>query len=1078
LRKPTSVTTDPSGLKLVHTTFYDPRTGNVTETRAPAEGGSQPGAYAYSSQLSKLTEACTPVVMRKPGGVAVDSAGHVWVADTWNSRVDEFSNTGEYINRFGTEGTGEGQFKEPEGIAVDSKGDVWVADTGNSRVEELSSTGTFIGMFGEGGAQTGQLAAPAALAIDSSGNVWVADTGNKRVEEFSSKGEYLRELTETAKDEGIVADAKGDVWVSETGNNKVVELSSAAKEIGSFGSFGSGNGQFSAPEGIVISGETAYVVDGGDNRVEEFKLTEKEGKSSGEYVAQFGTKGTGNGQFEGPRGMALDNEGNLWVADTGNNRTQELTRPNPGGPHAAQTIYYTTAANPTYSACGEHPEWASLPCRTQPAAQPAKGVPLPIVSDKMYNIWDEPETVTEECGSTTRTRKLTYDAAGRALTSEETTTGSSDTAVPKVTDEYSSETGVMIKQSTTVGETTKSIKSMYDTLGQLTEYTDADGNPTKYVYAGPANDGQVEEVSYGGKKGSQMYSYDAATKALTKLVDVGPEGGAGAGTFTAGYDIEGKLTSEIYPNAITAKYTYNATGEATGIEYEKTAHCAGTCPEVWFKETVASSIHGEALTRTSTLAKEEYTYDSAVRLSQVNETPKGKGCKTRIYAYNEDSGRTSETTRESASETCATTGGSEEKHTYDEADRLIDAGVEYEAFGNQTKIPEADAEKHAITASFYVDNQIASQKQNGETTNYFYDPAGRTEKTVSEGTTKATVINHYPGSGEAISWTEEEEGKKWTRNIPGIDGALTATQHDSEAAILQLHDLQGDIIATAALSETETKLLTSYNPTEFGVPVNGTPPTKYSWLGASGLATEQATGAANPGGGSYVPQLGAPLQTEPVVPPGALPNGAYGGAVYVTSQSSESTAQGIAYGQGAPGREAARQEAIKKEAEKHAAEGACTLASCTYYGPENLPTPEEGGAEGWEGGYGLEYGDPVGCVVAAHEIQRVEGKPHELNIGGAYGCVAVEMPQDLVGLSIKIELCVEQLVGPLKVDNAVECTRRTYDLLEYPARAIRFTYKCTPGREYRTWIWGWGEGGEPGGWIENGWDEESEPVVC
>jgi YD repeat-containing protein len=176
-------------------------------------------------------------------------------------------------------------------------------------------------------------------------------------------------------------------------------------------------------------------------------------------------------------------------------------------------------------------------------------------------------------------------------------------------------------------------------------------------------------------------------------------------------------------------------------------------------------------------------------------------------------------------------GETTEKHTYDEADRLSDTGVEYEAFGNQTKIPAADAGEHEITASFYVDNQIAVQTQNGETTYYTYDPAGRTEKTVSEGTTKATVVNHYPGPGEAISWAceeaakecEEGKGTKWTRNIPGIDGSLAATQHDSEAAVLQLHDLEGNIVATAALGETETKLLTTYNPTEFGVPVNGAP---------------------------------------------------------------------------------------------------------------------------------------------------------------------------------------------------------------------------------------------------------------
>ncbi len=968
-------------------------------------------ARKYVRQLSKLTETCTPVVMKNPSGVVGGSAGRVWIADTGNSRVDEFSSTGEYINAFGTEGSAEGQFKKPQGIAVDSKGDIWVADTGNDRVEELSSTGTFIRAFGEEGTGTGQFIEPTALAIDSSGNVWVADTANKRVEEFSSTGTYLREFVgNSAKANGIAADAKGDVWVAQTGVYRVVELSPEAKEIGSFGSLGSGNGQFLAPEGIVIAGETAYVVDTGNNRVEQFKLTEKEGKGSGEYVAQFGTKGTGNGQFEGPRGMALDKEGNLWIADTGNNRIQEFSRPNPGGSHAAQTIYYTTAANPTYKECGEHPEWANLPCRSQPTTQPTKGLPLPIITDKTYNVWDEPETVTEEFGPKTREKKLAYDKAGRLNTNEETST--IDSALPKVADEYSPETGAMVKQSTTVGETTKSIKSVYNTLGQLTEYTDADGNTTQYVYSGPANDGQVEEVSYGGKKGSQVYSYDPTTEALTKLLDVGPEGGAGAGTFTASYDVEGTMTSESYPNGMTAKYTFNPVSEATSLEYEKATHCAGTCPEAWFKEAVVPSIHGEALARTSTLAKEEYTYDNAGRLTQVNETPTGKGCKTRIYAYNEDSDRTSETTRASSTETCATTGGTTESHTYDEADRLIDTGVEYETFGNQTKIPAADAGEHEIAASFYLDNQVATQKQNGETTNYSYDPAGRTEKTVSEGTTKATIVNHYPGPGEAISWAceeaakecEEGKGTKWTRNIAGIDGTLSATQHNSEAAILQLHDLEGDVVATAAVSETETKLLTTYNPTEFGVPVNGTPPTKFSWLGASGLATEQATGAANPSGSSYVPQLGAPLQTEPINPPGILSGSTSEAGIVLATYTVGGLLKNVAVEHQASLEAAAATESAERNP-------ACPASECHVDGPG------EGNCEANCEEEGAEEYDPEGLASYKTTIKRAEelrrdgvtgalvglaadlGIPGAADGGGAYDAVLEASAYDL-------ELCV------------------------------------------------------------------------
>jgi YD repeat-containing protein len=211
-----------------------------------------------------------------------------------------------------------------------------------------------------------------------------------------------------------------------------------------------------------------------------------------------------------------------------------------------------------------------------------------------------------------------------------------------------------------------------------------------------------------------------------------------------------------------------------------------------------------------------------------------------------------------------------------------------------------------------VDSQIAVQKQNGETTSYSYDPAGRTEKTVSEGPTNATVVNHYAGPGEAITWTEEEEGKHWTREIPGIDGTLAATQHNSEPAVLQLHDLQGNIVATAATSETETKLLSSYNPTEYGVPVNGTPPTKYSWLGAGGFSTEQSSGAANPGGGSYIPQLGAPLQTQPVAAPGAFGDGVSGTGIVLATYTVGGLLKKVAVEHEATLNAAAAQEATEK----------------------------------------------------------------------------------------------------------------------------------------------------------------------
>ena len=91
------------------------------------------------------------------------------------------------------------------------------------------------------------------------------------------------------------------------------------------------------------------------------------------------------------------------------------------------------------------------------------------------------------------------------------------------------------------------------------------------------------------------------------------------------------------------------------------------------------------------------------------------------------------------------------------------------------------------------------------------------------------MISHY-GSSSSVTWTSEGT-EKWTRDIPGIDGALDAIQESGKTPLLQLHDLQGNIVGTVADSESETKLFSTYDSTEFGVPTTSSPP-KYSWLGA------------------------------------------------------------------------------------------------------------------------------------------------------------------------------------------------------------------------------------------------------
>ena len=119
-----------------------------------------------------------------PIGVAVDSSGNVYIADTL-SRIEKFDSNGTFLAKWGSWGIGDGQFKDPEGVAVDSAGNVYVADWGNRRIQKFDSNGTFLAKWGSKGSGDGQFNSPIGVAVDSSGNVYVADSIDSRIQKFS-----------------------------------------------------------------------------------------------------------------------------------------------------------------------------------------------------------------------------------------------------------------------------------------------------------------------------------------------------------------------------------------------------------------------------------------------------------------------------------------------------------------------------------------------------------------------------------------------------------------------------------------------------------------------------------------------------------------------------------------------------------------------------------------------------------------------------------------------------------------------------------------------------------------------------
>ncbi len=936
LRTPTSTTVNPGSLNLTTTTIYEENAakesnGDVVETR----GAAAESTFTYAS---KFGEAGTePGKLKGPFGLAIDSKGNLWTVDEANSRIEEFAPEGKYLTSFGKAGTEPGELKEPKGLAIESNGDLWVAEAGNNRIQKFGPEGKPLLNAGKAGTGNGELKEPQALAVDKNGDIWVTDTGNNRIEEFSSEGKYLASFGkagtgygELKEPKGIAIDGKGNMWVADTGNNRIEEFEANGKLVAHFGSGGTGAGQLKAPFGLAFDAlGHLWVADEGNNRIQEFSTT-------GAFITQLGFRGKESGQLVEPRAVTFAAGGEAWVSDYGNNRLEEFSKG--ANAHDQRIIYYSSEANTEgFAACGKHPEWEGLPCQTLPTKQPElAGLPkLPIITTT-YNIYDEPGTIEESFvhlntekheETTTRTKKNTYDEAGRLTTSE--TTSPEDKSLPPLKDKYNSETGLLETQTATIKSEEKTVTSKYNTLGQMTEYTDADGAKTTYKYGGPEGDYLLEEMTDGSAEGKdrQTYSYDETTKLMTKLAD------STAGTFTASYNVEGQVQNEVYPNGMCANYTYNQVGEATRVEYIKTNSCAEEKPNVWYYDERMPSIRGEMMSQTSSLASDTYSYDQTGRITEVQETPSGEGCVTRLYAYDEESDRISQATAKPNSKgECTSESAAVQTHNYDEAGRLTDEGITYDAFGNVTKLPEADAEKHTLTSSFYVTNAVATQEQNGVKNEYELDPLGRTLQTTT-GTTR--TISHYDGPGETVAWTCEaatgSEGcqkEKWTRNIPGIDGTIAAIQSSGSEPVLQLHDLQGDVVATAALSPSETKLLSTYDSTEFGVPNKEKEPPTFAWLGAEDISKSLASGIITYGATSYVPQTGTLLQSEQVEPVGEGGSGA--GAAYRSTVEPWVWQAAAASAAEAPGREAARQREAEEAAARAAeAQGSAGLAQGT-----------------------------------------------------------------------------------------------------------------------------------------------------
>ncbi|MFC1600670.1 S8 family serine peptidase, partial [Patescibacteria group bacterium] len=206
----------------------------------------------------------------EPRGIIGDG-GWIYIADTNNNRIQKFANNGVYVAKWGSFGSENGEFNKPWGVATSRdptpSNFIYVADTYNHRIQKFDSSGNFISKWGSPGTGDGQFNLPKGIGVDKKGFIYVVDSGNNRIQKFDANGSFITKWGSLGSEEGqfdspvglyVTGADEGVVYVADTENNRIQVFTPDGDYITSWGSQGLGDMEFSSPNGM--SGEVPVVV--------------------------------------------------------------------------------------------------------------------------------------------------------------------------------------------------------------------------------------------------------------------------------------------------------------------------------------------------------------------------------------------------------------------------------------------------------------------------------------------------------------------------------------------------------------------------------------------------------------------------------------------------------------------------------------------------------------------------------------------------------------------------------------------------------------------------------------------------